>query len=278
MNRILDLQTDRNLRSRGAWDVMSQHRAHVSSLLLASATVDAKLCLLGCGNCNDLDLPALASAYGKIDLVDIDADAVAYGIGEQFPELPAHVESLAPIDVTGSVDLFSKLAAAEQAAAADIDELLNRLAEDADPPCRGPYDVVASICLLSQLIESVTLSLGEAHPKYLPTVQAIRSQHIRLLIDLLRPGGTALLITDFVSTATAPSLPLIAESLLPAVVEQLIHEQNFFTGLNPNVLLNQLHSVPEFSSRLCETSVSPPWIWNFGPKQFAVVALQFRRR
>ncbi len=280
MNRILELQAQRNASGRGAWQWMSGHRRRVTSILLREADADAKktLCLLGCGNCNDIDLRSLAEVYGRVDLADIDADAIRFGIQHQLPDAPTHVHSLAPFDVTGCAQSLSELVSSAPVTDSDAEALMGQLSRKVEPPLGSPCDVVASVGLLSQLIECITLTLGERHPQYLPAIQAIRSQHMRLMIDSLRPGGTGLLITDFVSTATAPSLSLITDRMLPQVVEQLIRDQNFFTGLNPNVLLDQLHHDDALAPRIRDLGRSDPWIWDMGKKQFAVVALRFRRR
>src|ERR1043165_130674 len=41
------------------------------------AGAPARLCLLGAGNANDVDLAALAEVFDEIHLVDIDPDALA---------------------------------------------------------------------------------------------------------------------------------------------------------------------------------------------------------
>ncbi len=287
LNRIERLQAQRNASGRGAWQVMSQHRDRVTGLLQAEAAAlaargdlaDTRLCLLGCGNCNDIDLPKITPLFGQVDLVDIDADAVQRGIQAQFDRVPPHVENLSPVDLTGCTDTMSSLASSTKPASReDVDGLLKRLAENVQLPPRGPYDVVASVCLLSQLVECITIALGETHSSYLTAIQAIRTQHLRLLAHQLRLGGTCLLITDFVSSLTAPGLSQHASEELPAVVEQLIRDNNFFSGLNPTVLLDLLQHDPQLSLMVADVSGSRPWIWDLGKKQFAVVAIRFRRR
>src|SRR5947209_20163185 len=68
----------------------------------------------------------------------------------------------------------------------------------------GPFDVVASTCLLSQLIGNAFHSIGEAHPRFPEVVRAIRLGHLRLLATLARPGGRVVLVTDVVSSDRSP--------------------------------------------------------------------------
>ena len=68
------------------WTLYAEHRAHLTDVLLGS-TVKAggKLCLLGAGHCNDVDLERLAATFAEIHLVDIDAQGARRG---QSPSAP----------------------------------------------------------------------------------------------------------------------------------------------------------------------------------------------
>lgn len=136
----------------------------------------------------------------------------------------------------------------------------------------GQYHMVASACLLTQLIDSVVMAIGERHPIFIECVDAIRSQHLRLLLDLAEPGGKIIVFTDFVSSLTAPSLLHCREEELTNATAQWIQERNFFTGVNPYVLLGRLRE--EFLvSRERDAQMLPPWPWDFGPRVYAVTAI-----
>ena len=142
----------------------------------------------------------------------------------------------------------------------------------------GPFDVVASVCLLSQLLDAVKLALGEAHSHFLPLVQAVRGQHLRQAVQLCRPGGRLAIVTDFVSSDTCRELATVAESGLPALAEQLLRAQNFFTGLNPFLLRQLFASDPWLSSRVAQPQLSKPWRWHFPTRVYAVCAVTAIRR
>ena len=60
------------------------HRAQVTRLLLeAGGDSPERLCLLGAGNLNDLDLTALLGRYREVVLVDLDGDAIRRGLNRQ---------------------------------------------------------------------------------------------------------------------------------------------------------------------------------------------------
>src|SRR4051794_33231597 len=73
-----------NAASLDQWDGFACHRRKVTGLLVADADRGrTRLCVLGSGNCNDLDLPALLDAHRDVTLVDVDAEALARGVARQ---------------------------------------------------------------------------------------------------------------------------------------------------------------------------------------------------
>lgn len=94
-----------NRQTALAWDLYAPHRARVTSLLelqhrrvFHPAGVSplqhvrdhplphGRLCLLGAGNTNDVDLRRLLRRFEVIELVDIDGEALARGTTGQLPE------------------------------------------------------------------------------------------------------------------------------------------------------------------------------------------------
>ena len=119
--------------------------------------------------------------------------------------------------------------------------------------------------------------MSENHPRFLELVQLVRRRHLEMLAELVAPGGAGLLITDLVSSDSAPQILTEQEVALPALVAQLIHQQNFFTGLNPAVLLQLLATEPRLKEKVREIEAIYPWRWKLGPRTYAVYAIRFRR-
>ena len=59
-----------NAESFDQWAGFADHRRRVSGLL---ATGPGRLCVLGAGNANDLDLATLLEVHREVHLVDLDA-------------------------------------------------------------------------------------------------------------------------------------------------------------------------------------------------------------
>ena len=267
MNSYADEQRRRNLERRDSWDCFSAHRAQATRLLSEGATAaDAgSLCVLGAGNCNDLDLNSLTRSFDRIHLVDLDAEALREGVRRQgLAESDGIIQH--GVDLIGGQPGNGPLDAAE---------LLTTL-RDVPHVSDVKHDRVASICTLSQVIEFGVRLLGAEHSALTNVILALRRQHLEVMVSLLRPGGIGLLITDFVSSDTCPELREMSLDQLPAAASRWIAERNFFTGANP-------FAIKQFLEREMEavepTSVTlhKPWKWDLGPRIYAVAAIQFRR-
>jgi hypothetical protein len=278
MNAILAQQRTRNATSRGAWDRYASHRQRVMSLLLRhGGDGSQRLCVLGAGNCNDLDLFRLARSFAQVHLVDLDEEALAFGLSRQRDLDSDTVHLHGGIDVTGIATELGAWCPERPADERDVARCVELAASAPSPRIPAPFDVLASVCLLSQLIDSVVFTLGERHPCFLDLMLAVRSRHLRLLVELLRPGGHLVLVTDIVSSASCPELPRVSEEQLPRTIARLIEERNFFTGVNPFVL-QRYFLADSVVSRLVENvELARPWLWDFGPRTYAVCAICARR-
>src|SRR5436190_15167601 len=85
-----------NREVRDLWQRYAGHRQRVTAELLALP--GDRLCLLGAGNANDLDLEALAARFAEIHLVDLDPGALSRATGRQSPAARARLRSHAPVD------------------------------------------------------------------------------------------------------------------------------------------------------------------------------------
>jgi hypothetical protein len=275
MNRPAEVQVRYNATSRDGWEPYRGHRRVVTDLLAAGS---GRLRVLGAGNGNDLDLAALLTVYREIHLVDLDAEALAHGVGRQGCTGHPAVRCHGGVDVTGMLDVL----AGWSPGAAVPDEALaacrERPVRQVGPTLPGPFDVAASTCLLSQLIFSVARAVGERHPRFAELFQAVRLGHLLLLADLVAPGGVGLLVTDVVSSETYPPLGSVPEDQLRAALVRLIQERNFFHGVNPSVLLAAFRTDPTLGPRVEAVESLRPWLWNLGPRVYAVWALRFRKR
>lgn len=274
MDRLTAEQVRRNRDARQGWDLYRRHRERVTELLLAAAPSDqSTLCVLGAGNCNDLDLQQLRQRFSSIHLVDLDAEALLQGCELQGLAADPAIGRHGNLDLTGVAARLERWQPEQPAVAADIQAVT-----DAALNCQpielplAPFDVVASVGLLTQLIESVILSLGATHPQFLALMSTIRLRHLRLLVELTRPGGQAWLFTEVVSSVTCPELLRTTESDLMPVLQRAVALHNFFTGANPAVISRIVQEDPELSPYVAALATPAPWLWDFFTRTYAVCA------
>lgn len=279
MNPWKQARIDNNAASRDLWSAYTGHRDHVTRLLLEGAPPGTgRLCVLGAGNCNDLNLDPLVRHYREVHLVDLDAQALARGVARQgMADQPA-VRRHGDVDVTGALDLMAAWSAGSPVQDAEVAACADALVVQAAKALPGPFDVVASTCLLSQLIWTVVEAVTERHPRFVELVQAVRAGHFRLLLRLAAPGGLAILITDVVASDSFPALGTVPDAALANVLVQLARQHNHFHGVNPLVLTSLPAKDPVLAPSVAGTEILPPWRWQLAARTYAVWAVRMRKR
>ena len=276
MNWLADEQRRRNRLSQQAWQRFAPHRQRVTDLLLqAQRGPHERLGVLGAGNCNDLDLSRLLLSYGEIHLLDGDQEAVLFGVRQQRVADSSQIHVHPPQDLTGVLDSLAEPGADQEG---EIAPLLGRkLRQTTVQPPVADLDVVASACMVTQLIESLTRAMGGAATALADLAVDMRHQHLRLMLCMLRPGGRAVLITDFVSSDSCPELPGVSEAQLSQAARQWINRQNFFTGANPFAVQRHLLEHGELPVLRESVEIIRPWKWDFGCRIYAVSAIRFQK-
>src|SRR5688500_13382324 len=143
-----------------AWDLYAGHRARFTDLLMSSAT-GGRLCLLGAGNCNDVDLDKLALQYSAIHLVDIDRAALLAAVSRHKPDVQALLHVHAPLDLSGfehRLKRWKRLAPTAHEIASASSSAITSLGG-----LPGPFDLVASACVLTPLSFSARDALRDGH-------------------------------------------------------------------------------------------------------------------
>jgi hypothetical protein len=270
---LLEFHRDNNRKSAARWSDFSPHRARMTTLALERAGGQS-VALLGAGNCNDLDLPALATAYREVHLVDIDREALQRA-RERLPvEVANKLMLRAPVDLSGVFDRLARLRgktlSGEELAgvtAAAADRVLVALPER--------FDQVVSCCLMSQLMHSCYLAL-DLHPQLEAIGAAVAAAHLRSLVGLARPGGGVAFVSDTVSSESYPLEELWGERPPLRMLEDLEAAGNVQSGTAPTFVRRRLKALSADLAgppRLIE-----PWLWRLDDSlTFLVYALVLRR-
>ena len=120
--------------------------------------------------------------------------------------------------------------------------------------------------------------LGRAHPCRRELLLALRTRHLRMLVDLLEPGGTGVLVCDLASSDRVPALGAGRKPDLSDLLDRLGHTGRHFDGLAPQAIEVALKSDPLIAPLLGHVQLVRPWLWRLGPaRAFLVYAITIRR-
>lgn len=265
--------TDRHVRlnraTRDSAALFEPHRRQVTALALRAEGGPAAV--LGAGNCNDVDLPALTARFEEVHLVDLDAEALRGASLGQAEAVRERLVLHGGADLSGILDHLAALDSP-----AGIDAAVEAASQVALPV--GELGLCLSCCLLTQMILSVVDRLGERHPRVVDVVRAVRTGHLLAMTRSLRGGGVGVLVSDMVSSNTVPQLHAAPAGALRGAMAALVRGRNFFTGANPFLIADALGTHPEMAPRVRDVELCEPWVWRIAPaRAYLVFAVRFTR-
>jgi hypothetical protein len=268
---LVDYHRKNNQATAARWDSFAEHRVRLTALALEPP--GQTLAVLGAGNCNDLDLPALAARFREIHLIDLDEEAVRGARDRQPESVQGKLVVHAPVDLSGA---FDRLAAFKNkpATPAELAQLPAASVQKILRSVPGPFDVVLSACLLSQLMHSCYVALGLQHPQLHIIATALAVAHLRSLGALIAPGGTGLVVTDTISSETYALEELWGDRPPLQLLEEIDRGGRTLTGTAPSFLRKILRD----DAQLAPPRLVEPWLWRFTEEMtFLVYALSLQR-
>jgi len=260
-----------NRDTRDLGEAFRGHRQRVTAEILTLApTQGGRLCLLGAGNANDLDLEALAARFDEVHLVDIDPGALSRATGRQSPSVRAKLRSHAPVDLSGlyhQLERKTRLPPVDEMVTAGTAEVIRQLPSE--------FDVVASCCVLSQMAWALEY-LASPDGKPVPALeQALLRIHLRTILRVMRPTGAALLVSDLTSSLYYPPLDELApDEDLRALTLQLAARRIAYTVCNPELVRQILRHDPELAQAWLPPTMGEPWLW-LGAKALTYLVYPF---
>src|SRR5690606_15962252 len=101
-----------NLSTQDQYDRFESHRTSLTAQLLDDLedVDEPSLCVLGAGNCNDLDIPELSRRYRQITLVDLDEHAIDKARRRYARRVREKITCCAPVDITGMLEALPRWA------------------------------------------------------------------------------------------------------------------------------------------------------------------------
>jgi hypothetical protein len=255
-----------NRDTRDHWDLFEGHRRRVTAEILALAPrgSDAgggRLCLLGAGNANDLDLEALAARFDEVHLVDIDPGALSRATGRQSAKVRAKLRSHAPVDLSGlyhQLERRARLPSDDAMVTAGTAEVVRQLPSE--------VDVVASCCVLSQMAWALERLVSPDGTRVPILEQALLRIHLRAVLRTLRPTGAALMVSDLTSSLFYPPLDELPPGEdLRALTQKLAAQRAAYAVCNPELVRQILRHDAELAETCLPPTLGEPWLWT-GPK------------
>ena len=271
-------QTLANLSALAHFSSFDGHRRHLTAFALSAAPAsEGTLCVLGAGNCFDLDLDALVARYREVHLVDIDAGALDRARARQTPATRERLILHAPVDLSGLLDRIERWSRFQ----VTPDELMGHAeatARQLREQIAGAFDVVLSACMLSQMQLSVLNILGERHRLFEAVRWTLNLTHFRTLAALTRPSGRSLFATDVSSSLLYPLNAAVSDSDCVALLGELSRTSRVFDFADPNRLGVLLRDDPVLRAAFLPFEVSAAWLWDNGPETtFLVYASELPR-
>jgi hypothetical protein len=261
LTTIAEMNTRANRQARDDWQLFTGHRARLTAAISGLAE-GGVLCLLGAGNCNDVDLGALAGQYSEIHLVDIDGAGLDRARQRQDPEVRRRLVAHGGVDLSGVLGRIDRWKSKPPDQRALDEAVAEGSAAIARALPAGVVDVTVSCCLMSQLGWCAEVALGQDHPAVVDIKIAIIGVHLRTLAALCRPGGVALLASDVISSDHYPLDELPPDEDLRALADRLLPQRELvYLSASPVLVARTLRQDPVLRAAFTAPTALEPWLW-----------------
>lgn len=274
----LKRQKTSNKNALPHFKAFAEHRKHLTTLTTERSPQGGTLCVLGAGNCYDLNLEQLLERFEQIHLVDFDKEAVSRARSRLRATLQSRIVVHAPVDLSGAND---RLAAWRdmKATPEEFMALPKRAATALHGELEGPFDTVLSACLMSQLLLTLRRVLTDRHPLFQAATVTLTLAHLRTLAILCKPSGRALFATDVTSDEIAPLSKLTRDADAGQFLEELIDSGKVFNALSHETIKALAEDDPTLQRGFRLSEPLDVWTWRNGPaRTFLVYAVELEAK
>jgi hypothetical protein len=253
---------DKIAETANDWALYSGHREHFTQAVLSAAkTGHDRLCVLGAGKSNDLDLQQLARSFSEVHLVDLEPSSVAQAISRQDPVTRRKLAAHTPVDLSLLTAKRASKWQRKPPSAAELEQLSQAALQQISNRLPGPFDVVVSACVLTQLGFALTRAFPEPHAALGLLRLSVLELHLRTLLALTGERGTALFVSDLASSSHYGLDQLPADADLAAVMRDVVAQRAFYHLARPDLIRDLLAELEPKH----EPTPLAPWLWT-GPQ------------
>jgi hypothetical protein len=261
-----------------AWDLYAGHRARFTDALIESSKPGDRVCILGAGPCNDIDLERMAGRFSEIHLVDIDKAALTGAVRRQSMPVRDRLRVHAPVDLSG---FESRLKHWKRVTPTprEIDAMgMGSSTLRSFAVLEGPFDLVVSACVLTQMSFRLLEAFGESHPLLGRARVSLMRTHLATLLGLTARGGTSLFVSDLTSSTSFPLETRAEGRTMFDVMGDIVEQGAFYHAANPNLIEDLVESDPDLRTMTGSPELLEPWLWTGAfDRTYFVYALRFRR-
>jgi hypothetical protein len=229
--------------------------------------------VLGAGNCDDLDVPALARDFGEVHLVDLDGAALEGALARVSGPARAKLVAHPGLDLSGTLERIDAWGD-RFPAARELESLSIEVAARISATVGRRFDVVLSACVLSQLYQPLRQTLLLPLESWRRLFTAIDRAHLATVAALTRPGGTGVLALDVTSSHKLHELAAFtaAETWegLEAAAAAAIAARRITLDPDPRRLM-ELAAEPALAPGIERPRLTSPWVWDTGGGVLALV-------
>lgn len=242
-------------------DLYAPHRLQLGEAIFAAAPAPGgRLCVLGAGNAHSLDLEALTRHFAEVCLVDLDRIALERAAERASPRARARLDLHAPLDVSGLAVLLAGASQGQSPAADALAATPQAAASALRAALPGPFDLVVSDCLLTQIHWSCFQAQGQTAALN-PLIRCALITHLCALAGLTRPGGSALLVTDVISSDSLPLWQIFSATDPRWLLDELDRTGALFSGTSPTLVGHVLQNEPALAGSVARHEIGAPWLW-----------------
>jgi hypothetical protein len=259
-------------------DTSDRYLTHRERLMALATSIPAarSICVLGAGNCSDVDLARLAGAFERIDLVDLDFEALVRARERAPAEVGRKLTLHGDVDLSGMIDCLDRWGD-EFPTTQELTKHALAAAHACVREIGNAFDVALSTCVLSQLPIPFQRTWILPETSWANLIGALRAVHLGTLAGVLRPGGTGVLAFDVLSSREAPALGGLAvreQETVASAIDQHLSHGAWTLHPDPRQLTRELDALPALVKA---PRLTQPWLWNLGEATQLVYAIVFER-
>lgn len=263
-------QKEANKESLKYFKDFEEHRRQQTDFILSSGTKNGRLCVLGAGNCFDMDLARITAHFAEVHLVDIDRDAIRRAQARLSGAAAKKVILHGPVDVSGCNKHLENWRDCK-VTPETLFEFPENAAGRITAQLPGPFDCVVSSCLISQILFTCTEVMGEQHPLLQAALITLLVTHLRVMVALTKHGGRALWITDVSSNRIAPLSGSTNIDNKLDLLDELASRNQIFNYLDPMLIRDLALQDPYLSAKTSMDPLQRAWLWRNGPQDTFLV-------